>query len=211
MGEALRIFLVAGESSGDRLGAALMRALRDAHDGEIRFSGVGGVGMTEEGLEPLFPISDIAVMGLTEVLPRLPIILRRMSQTREAILEAQPDALITIDAPAFGLRVAKQVRPELAGATTLIHYVAPSVWAWRPGRAKKLAGIVDHLLALLPFEPPYFKREGLSCAFVGHPVAANPEPTADEIEAFRDKHGLSATAPLVAVLPGSRRSEVARL
>ena len=211
MGRALSVFLIAGESSGDRLGAALMRALRTSYDGRIQFSGVGGVGMTEEGLKPLFPISDIAVMGLTEVLPRLPTILGRIAETREAVLEAQPDALITIDAPAFSLRVAKQVKHEIGEKAALIHYVAPSVWAWRPGRAKKLAKIVDHLLALLPFEPPYFEREGLSCDFVGHPVAAHPAPSADDIAAFRAKHNVADDAQLLAVLPGSRRSEVGRL
>ena len=211
MSRALSIFLVAGESSGDRLGAALMRALREAHDGEIRFLGVGGVGMTEEGLESLFPISDIAVMGLTEVVPRVPTILKRMRQTREAVLQTPPDALITIDAPSFGLRVTKRVKSEIGARTALVHYVAPSVWAWRPGRAKKLASLVDHLLALLPFEPPYFEKEGLSCDFVGHPVAAHAEPSDDEKRAFRAKHDIPENAQLVVALPGSRRSEVARL
>lgn len=211
MSDVLTLFMLAGESSGDRLGAALMRALKAERPGGVRFVGVGGVGMTEEGLEPLFPISEIAVMGLTEVLPRLPTILRRMRETREAVVAARPDALVTIDAPAFGLRVAKQAKPIICAETALIHYVAPSVWAWRPKRAAKLAAIVDHLLALLPFEPPYFEKEGLSCDFVGHPVAATPPPDPVDAAAFRAERGIAPDATLVAVLPGSRRSEVSRL
>lgn len=211
MSEALTIFILAGESSGDRLGAHLMRALREEHDAGVRFVGVGGVGMSEQGLEPLFPIDEIAVMGLTEVVPKLRTILRRMRETQTAVIAAQPDALVTIDAPAFGLRVAQKVKPALGAKTALIHYVAPSVWAWRPKRAAKLAKIVDHLMALLPFEPPYFEREGLSCEFVGHPVAARPAPDPAQSAAFRAEHGIAADAPLIVVLPGSRRGEVERL
>ncbi|MCI4666114.1 MAG: lipid-A-disaccharide synthase [Neomegalonema sp.] len=207
----MKIFMLAGESSGDRLGAALMRSLRAEYDGEIQFCGVGGAGMLDQGLESLFPIRDIAVMGLTEVAARLPTILRRMKTAREAVIAARPDALITIDAPAFGLRVAKQVKPLLGAETALIHYVAPTVWAWRPKRAEKLAKIADHLLALLPFEPPYFERVGLSCEFVGHPITereATPDAAAD---AFRAEIDAPRSAPLIVALPGSRRSEVQRL
>jgi len=204
----VRVLVIAGEPSGDVLGARLITALRrKAGDQPVEFFGVGGPRMEAVGLASLFPMSDIAVMGVAEVLPRLRLILKRMGAVVEAIRTHRPDAVVTIDAPDFCFRVAKRCRPL---GIPFIHYVAPSVWAWRPGRAKKVARSVDHLMALLPFEPPYFEREGVACTFVGHPVV---ESGADAglAERFRARHGLAAGQPLVVVLPGSRRGEIGAL
>jgi len=201
------IFLVAGEPSGDALGASLMAALKERTGGAIRFAGVGGEGMAAQGLDSLFPMADLSVMGVAEVLPRLPKILRRLGETTDAARRLRPAAVVTIDAPDFCFRLAKRLR---GAGIPLIHYVAPSVWAWRPGRARKIAAFLDHLLALLPFEPPYFQREGLACTFVGHPVVESGADLGDG-RRFRERHGIAPGAPLVCVLPGSRRSETGRL
>ena len=206
-GEGPLIFLVAGEPSGDQLGAGLMAALKAQSDTPLRFAGVGGPRMEAEGLSSLFPMSDLAVMGLVEVLPHLFRILRRMAETEAAARRLRPDILITIDSPAFSLRVAKRLK---GAGFPLLHYVAPSVWAWKPWRARKIAGFLDHLLALLPFEPPYFEQYGLSTTVVGHP-AVEGAVSAEEGQGFRSKHGFSQDVPLLAVLPGSRQSEVGRL
>jgi lipid-A-disaccharide synthase len=207
----LHIMLVAGEPSGDALGARLMASLRAETVGEIRFSGVGGQNMTGEGLESLFPLEDLSVMGIAEVLPRLPLLLRRIRETAAAATTTKPDALVTVDSPGFTLRVAGRLKGQ---GIPLIHYVAPQVWAWRPGRAKHIAQVFDRLLALLPFEPPLFEAVGLPCDFVGHSVVeeALPETEAGQRgSAFRAEHGISGNSPLLAVLPGSRRSEIERL
>ncbi len=200
----MRVHLIAGEPSGDRLGAALMRALLSER--EVSFTGLGGMEMTEAGLEPLFDINDIAVMGLVEVLPRLRLLKRRLNDCFEHVLASEPDCLVTIDSPSFGLRVAKRVR-EVRPGLPIIHYVAPSVWAWRPGRAKEMAAYVNHVLALLPFEPPYMEAAGMTCDFVGHPVAEREQATAEEVAAFRAETG---GGPLLLMAPGSRRGEVRR-
>lgn len=200
---ALRFFLIAGEPSGDRLGAALMMGLKTLHP-DVEFSGVGGSLMAEQGLDSLFPMSELAIMGLIEVLPKYRHLKRRIAQTAQAVLDAPPDALITIDSPDFCLRVAglvKSARPDLR----TIHYVAPSVWAWRPKRAAKMARVIDHVLALLPFEPLLMQAAGMSCDFVGHPVVAEALATPSEITAF------AGAKPLILVLPGSRKGEVTRL
>jgi len=204
----LRVALVAGEHSGDQLGAKLMRALSGARAGQIAFLGVGGEAMEAEGLKSLFPISDIAVMGILPVLARLPKLLARIRKTSEAIVAARPDALVIIDSPDFTHRVARRVRaalPELP----IVDYVSPSVWAWRPGRAKAMRAYIDCVLALLPFEPEAYQRlGGPRCVYVGHPLIerlTTLRPNADE--ALRR----SAEPPMVVVLPGSRRSEVRRL
>lgn len=209
MTRPLRVFLIAGEASGDRLGAPLIRALREEAGREVEVMGVGGELMEAEGLRSLFPATDLAVMGIAEVLPRLRLILRRIRETAAALTEARPDLLITIDSPGFGLRVARKARKALPG-TVMTHYVAPSVWAWKPGRAKEMAAYVDHVLALLPFEPPYMTEAGMTCDFVGHPAARLPVPDAAACAAFRAEIG-AGDAPLLCVLPGSRRGEVSRL
>jgi lipid-A-disaccharide synthase len=206
---SLTIYLIAGEPSGDRLGAGLMRALR-AEVPTVRFVGIGGRMMTAEGLESLFDIIDLNVMGLAEVALRLPLLLRRISETVEDVVHAAPDALITIDSPGFGLRVAGKVRARMPGIRT-IHYVAPSVWAWRPGRARQMARFVDHVLALLPFEPPYMTGAGMSCDFVGHPVVGQPVASEAAIAALRVRAGVLEGQPLMVLAPGSRKGEVRHL
>ena len=202
----MRIFLIAGEASGDRLGAALMAGLTSLT--EVEFSGVGGPLMEAEGLQSLFPMDELSVMGLAEILPKYPALKRRLNQTAEAALAFAPDILITIDSPDFCLRVARRVKA--ASAVRTVHYVAPSVWAWRAGRAAKMARVIDHVLALLPFEPPLMTAAGMECDFVGHPVVAEPCPSAADAAAFRARHGITGE-PLLMVLPGSRRGEVSRL
>lgn len=202
----MRAFVIAGEASGDRLGAALMTGLKSLE--KVEFLGVGGPLMEAAGLRSLYPMDDLSVHGFVEVLKRYPQLRRRLRQTAEAVLDARPDVLITIDSPDFCLRVAALVRARSAVRT--VHYVAPSVWAWRPGRAARMARHIDHVLALLPFEPPYMEAAGMTCDFVGHPVVSEPQATPDQIAAFRQAHGLGE-APVLLVLPGSRRSEVAQL
>ncbi|WP_296641552.1 lipid-A-disaccharide synthase [Roseinatronobacter sp.] len=199
----MKIFLIAGEPSGDALGAALMAGLADLAPG-CEFAGVGGEGMTAAGLASLFPMSDLSVMGLAEVLPRISLLRRRIAQTAQAIADTRPDLVVTIDSPDFCLRVLKRARaarPDLP----VVHYVAPSVWAWRPKRAARMAPLVDHVLALLPFEPPYMQAAGMSCDFVGHPVVAAPRASEAEARAIRQSE------TVVLALPGSRGGEIARL
>jgi lipid-A-disaccharide synthase len=203
----LRIALVAGEHSGDQLGFKLMRALR-AEARDVAFMGVGGEAMEAEGLRSLFPISDIAVMGILPVLARLPTVLRRIRQTADAVVAARPDALVIIDSPDFTHRVARRVRRALPDLP-IVDYVSPSVWAWRPGRAKAMVSYVDCVLALLPFEPAaYVRLGGPRCVYVGHPLIERlPELRPGAEEARRR----TADPPLVVVLPGSRRSEIRRM
>lgn len=207
--QGLRVMLVAGEPSGDELGAGLLRELRALVPGPLEAFGVGGAAMAQQGLASSFAMSELSVMGLAEVLPRLPNLRRRIAQTVELALAQRPDLLITIDSPDFCLRVARRVRRRDA-TIPIMHYVAPQVWAWRRGRARKIAHYVDYLLALLPFEPPIFIEAGLPCSFVGHPVIERAASERSGAE-FRLRHNIPVTAPLLAVLPGSRHSETSRL
>jgi lipid-A-disaccharide synthase len=199
-------FLIAGEASGDLLGAALIRALRK-RDAAVRFTGVGGPRMRAEGMNSLFPQEELAHMGILELLRHIPNILRRVRQCATTAAEVKPAALITIDAPDFSFRVAKKL---VGKGIPLIHYVAPTVWAWRPGRAKKVAAFLTHLMALLPFEPPYFTKEGLGCTFVGHPIVESGAAAGDG-RRFRAKHHLTPNDVLITLLPGSRAGEIKRL
>jgi lipid-A-disaccharide synthase len=203
----VRVFLIAGEPSGDALGGALMAGLRTLVPG-VGFDGIGGARMRAEGLVSRFPMDELSVMGIAEVLPRYAHLMRRIKETAAAVVESRPDVLITIDSPDFAFRVARRVKA--ASDVRIVHYVAPTVWAWRPGRARKVAGMLDQLLTLFPFEPRYFEAVGLRADFVGHPVVAEPVASAAESLAFRVRHGIGA-APLLLVLPGSRRGEVQRL
>ncbi|WBU61286.1 lipid-A-disaccharide synthase [Paracoccus albus] len=205
----MNVFLIAGEASGDKLGGALMAGLT-ALQPDISFAGIGGPDMTAQGLNSQFPMDELSVMGIAEVLPKYRHLKRRIAETARAVAEGQPDALITIDSPDFCLRVARAAK-ELGYSGPVIHYVAPSVWAWRPGRAAKMAKVVDHVLALLPFEPPYMEAAGMSCDFVGHPVVAEERADPSQAEAFRTAHKIAPDAPLILCLPGSRRGEVSRL
>ncbi|MEL6838312.1 MAG: lipid-A-disaccharide synthase, partial [Pseudomonadota bacterium] len=197
----MKIFVIAGEPSGDKLGAALMAGLKQLRP-DVTFDGVGGPLMQAEGLVSRFPMDELSVMGLAEILPKYRALKARIREMATAILETQPDILITIDSPDFCLRVARLVRA--ASDIRTVHYVAPTVWAWRPGRAQKMAAHVDHVLALFPFEPPYMEAAGMECDFVGHPVVA--EPVTDAAEAAGLGQGT-----VVLVLPGSRKGEVSRL
>ncbi|MBL9050507.1 MAG: lipid-A-disaccharide synthase [Tabrizicola sp.] len=199
----MKLFLVAGEPSGDRLGAALMAGLKTLAP-EAGFAGVGGPLMQAEGLESLFPMEELSVMGIAEVLPKYLHLKGRIRETAAAVLASGAQALVTIDSPDFCLRVAAIVRAARPEVRT-IHYVAPSVWAWRPGRAAKMARVIDHVLALLPFEPPYMTAAGMTCDFVGHPVVAEPLAAPDEKALFQGE------GPLLLALPGSRKGEVMRL
>ncbi len=209
-GPGPRLFMIAGEPSGDLLGAALLRGLRELGQAPSRLKGIGGPAMAAEGLVSRIPMEELSVMGVAEVLPRLPALLAHIRETAEAVIAFRPDALITSDSPDFCLRVARKVKAVLPDLK-VIHYVAPSVWAWRPGRAKKMARSVDHVLAILPFEPPYMEAAGMTCDFVGHPIATEPEATAEERAALRASLGIAPEQPVLLLLPGSRRGEVTRL
>lgn len=214
MAGAPHIYLVAGEDSGDRLGASLMMALQETAHQQIHFSGVGGARMVTHGLHSLFPMTELSLMGLAEVLPHVPKILKRLRETADDIMAKKPDVVITIDSPGFTFRLAKMLRKRNCAAK-LVHYVAPSVWAWRPGRAKTTAQLFDHLLCLLPFEPPYFEREGLRSTWVGHPAIYDHRSLmqlrkSGEGDRFRRQHEIGLDAPLLCVLPGSRRGELQR-
>ncbi|SDM94861.1 lipid-A-disaccharide synthase [Afipia sp. GAS231] len=199
------VFLIATEESGDRLGAALMKILRQRLGGAVRFEGVGGRAMAREGLDSLFPIEELSIIGLAAVVKQLPKILRLIRQTAAAVTEAAPDVLVIIDSPDFTHRVARRVRARDA-RIPIVDYVSPSVWAWRPGRARAMRTYVDHVLALLPFEPEAYRRlHGPPCSYVGHPLTeqlTSLRPNADEAKR-RD-----APPPVLLVLPGSRRSEI---
>jgi lipid-A-disaccharide synthase len=203
----MKIFLVAGEASGDQLGAALMQALRQEIP-LISFAGIGGPAMQAEGLASLFPLADLAVMGFLPVLTNLPRLLSRIATTAAAVLAAQPDALVIIDSPDFTHRVARRVRkarPDLP----IIDYVSPTVWAWRPGRALKMRAYIDHVLALFPFEPQAYQRlHGPPCTYIGHPLIEKL-PLLQPSEA--DRRARQAEPPTLLVLPGSRHSEIHRL
>ncbi len=204
------IMLVAGETSGDTLGAALMASLREVLGERVQFSGVGGARMEAEGLTSIFPMTDIAVMGPREVIPRLPLILRRMSQTTRHAVETQPDLVVIIDSPDFTHTVAKRIHKK-APEIPIANYVSPSVWAWRRGRAKAMATYLRKVLALLPFEPAFFRAEaGLDCEYVGHPAIEKIADTSEGV-AFREQKGIDADAPVLLALPGSRTNEVKRL
>jgi lipid-A-disaccharide synthase len=205
----LKVFLVAGEESGDQLGAKLMAALRESlGDGRADFSGVGGEAMAREGLRSLFPLTDIAVMGISAVVARLPQILQRIRETATAVVERAPDVLVIIDSPDFTHRVARRVRARLP-RLPIVDYVSPSVWAWRPGRAARMRAYVDHVLALLPFEPAAHQRlGGPPCSYVGHPLV---ERLAQLRPSEGERSALGNGSPTLLVLPGSRRSEITRL
>jgi lipid-A-disaccharide synthase len=203
----LRLFLIACEESGDRLGGALMRALHAASPRAVEFVGVGGHQMAEHGLTSLFPIDDLAIVGFNAVFARLPLLVRRLNETTAAVLREKPDGLVIIDSPDFTHRVARRVR-KAAPEIPIVDYVSPSVWAWRPGRARAMRRYVDHLLALLPFEPDAHKRlGGPPCTYVGHPLT---EAIADLRPDNGERARRNADPPVLLVLPGSRSSEIAR-
>lgn len=202
------IFLVAGEESGDRLGAALIAAIRQRAKGQVHFSCIGGVHMAAEGVPSLFPLGDLAIIGFAAIPASLPKILRRIREAADAVVSAKPDALVIIDSPEFTHRVAKRVRANLP-EVPIIDYVCPSVWAWRPGRARAMRVYVDHVLALLPFEPKVMAElAGPPCTYVGHPLIER----LDELRPKDlEKRLRLADPPLLLVLPGSREGEIRRM
>ena len=200
------IYLLAGEASGDVLGARLMAALDAARPG-LRFAGVGGPRMAERGLHSLYPLSDLAVMGIVEVLPRVRLLRRRLHETLADIGARRPDVVVTIDSPGFTHRVLEEVAKL---GIPRVHYVAPQVWAWRAHRVRRYPGLWDKLLCLLPFEPAWFARHGLHADFVGHPVLQSGADGGDAAR-FRRTHGLAPGQPVLVLMPGSRKSEAPRL
>lgn len=202
---ARKIFLIATEESGDRLGAHLMKVLRQRLGDAVTFEGVGGLAMAREGLKPLFPIEELSIIGFSAVIKQLPKVLRLISQTVAAAVQAKPDMLVIIDSPDFTHRVARRVRAR-DPSIPIVDYVSPSVWAWRPGRARAMRAYIDHVLALLPFEPKEYQRlRGPPCSYVGHPLTEQLvllRPNAEE-QQRRD-----GTPPVLLVLPGSRRGEI---
>ena len=204
----MKIALIAGESSGDKLGAALIDGLDAILEQPADFIGVAGPRMITRGMDSLFAMQELSVMGIVEILKQYPRLKRRLNETADYIIAQNPDVLITIDAPEFSLRLAKIIHAKSDIPT--VHYVAPTVWAWRPKRADKMAQFIDHVLALFPFEPPLMQRAGMSCDFVGHPVVTDPIATNEEVAAFRDDFGIG-DAPLVLILPGSRNNEISKL
>lgn len=207
-GRAHRIFIVVGEPSGDLLGASLIRSLRARRSLALEFHGIGGDAMAAEGIGTPFPLTETALIGFAGVVKGLPRLLRRIRETADAVVADAPDVLVIIDSPDFTHRVARRVR-ALAPQIPIVDYVAPSVWAWRPGRARRMCGYVDQVLALLPFEPDAYARlQGPACTYVGHPMA-------EHIGELRPNHAekarRGADPPVLLVLPGSRRGELQRL
>ena len=205
----MKIFILAGEDSGDKLGAAVIDGLRDVLDTSPNFVGIGGISMTSRGLQSIFPLSELSVMGFTQIASQYNKLRKRLNQTVSAILDEQPDILLTIDAPEFCFRVAKKIK-SLNKKIPIVHYVAPSVWAWRPNRAKIISNYIDHVLALFPFEPPYFHSVGLSCDFVGHPIVSEVTASKDNIIRFKNEFSLG-DQPQILCLPGSRKSEIDKI
>ncbi|MGG5889319.1 lipid-A-disaccharide synthase [Falsiroseomonas sp. HC035] len=200
------IYIVAGEASGDVLGGRLIAALR-ARDPSLTFAGIGGDRMAEQGFTSLFPMRELALMGLIEVLPNITRLARRLRETEAEITTRRPAVIITIDSPGFTLRLAERTKPL---GIPLIHYVAPQIWAWRPGRVAKIRARVDRILCLLPFEPVIFEAAGIPASFVGHPVLESGVDAGDAAR-FRAAHDLPSASRILVVMPGSRRMEVRRL
>ena len=205
----MKIFIIAGEDSGDKLGSAIIDGLREVTDVPPKFVGIGGNGMISRGLDSIFPMSELSVMGFVEIASKYKSLKKRLNQTISSILEEKPDILLTIDAPEFCFRVAKEVK-LVNKNIAVAHYVAPTVWAWRSNRAKKISNFIDQILALFPFEPRYFHDVGVRCDFVGHPIVS--ETLADEESVTEFKKAYSLTdEPVILCLPGSRKSEIDRL
>lgn len=203
------ICVIAGEPSGDFLGARLVGAVKSL-EADCTFSGVGGPQMEAAGLHSLFPYEDLAVMGIAEVLPKLPVLMARIGQTVRHIVDTKPDVVVTIDSPDFCFRVAKAVKRTMASPPKIIHYVAPSVWAWREGRAKDISKFLDGLICLFDFEPPYFEKHGLKSIAAGHPLVEGGALEADG-DAFREEAGIPKSETVVGMLFGSRRGEIRRI
>ena len=204
--EPLKLMLVCGEPSGDLLGGQLMAGLKTVTGGNVEFTGVGGSAMEGQGLKSLYPLDATAVMGLREVVPKIPAILARVREACDFAMQSRPDAVVLIDSPDFTHRIAQRLK-RLAPRIRTINYVAPQVWASRAYRARKMSHYFDLVLALLPFEAPFFEKYGLHSVFVGHPVVERAAKITGGA-GFRQRHGIRADAPLLALLPGSRTNEI---
>ena len=209
----LKIFVISGEPSGDQMAVEWLKDIKEKYPDAI-FSGVGDECLKSVGAQSLFPMKDLSVMGITEVLPRLRLILKRIKQTTKRIIAENPDYVIGVDSPDFCLRVMKKLHKARQKDSSLrfklFHVVAPTVWAWRPGRAKKIAAFLDHLFCLFPFEPPFFEEVGLKASYIGHPFVPlykKPKP----LKAWRKDHEIKENAPLIGILPGSRMGEISRM
>ena len=205
----MKIFIIAGEDSGDKLGSAIIDGLREVTAAPPKFVGIGGNGMISRGLEPIFPMSELSVMGFVEIASKYKSLKKRLNQTISSILDEKPDILLTIDAPEFCFRVAKKVK-LLNKNIAVAHYVAPTVWAWRSNRAKQISKFIDQILALFPFEPRYFHDVGVRCDFVGHPIVSETLADEESVTEFKKEYSLT-DEPLILCLPGSRKSEIDRL
>ena len=205
----MKIFIIAGEDSGDKLGSAIIDGLREVTDVPPKFVGIGGNGMISRGLESIFPMSELSVMGFVEIASKYKSLKKRLNQTISSILDEKPDVLLTIDAPEFCFRVAKKVK-LLNKNIAVAHYVAPTVWAWRSNRAKQISNFIDQILALFPFEPRYFHDVGVRCDFVGHPIVSETLADEESVTEFKNEYSLT-DEPVILCLPGSRKSEIDRL
>lgn len=206
-----KFFLIAGEASGDLLGSKLIAELK-SQNSDAEFFGVGGKLMQEQGLISLFPMEELSVMGFLEVVPHIPKLLRRIRQTAEAAVEQKPDFVITIDSPDFSFRVMKKL--QNFHQTKKVHLIAPSVWAYREGRAEKISKLYNLLLAILPFEPPYFEKYGLKTVFIGHPIVENAPDLSQKNAAnlaFRASKNIAPEVELICLVPGSRNGEVTKI
>jgi len=209
---SIKILMIAAEPSADKLGAYLIDGIRHelGNDKEIIFQGIGGPLMKNRGLVSFFNFENLAIMGVIELIPKILFILKIINKMTKYALAWKPDLIITIDSPDFSLKISKKVKAVWPEVKT-VHYVAPSVWAWRGGRAKKMTQFIDHVLAILPFEPAYMHEAGISCDFVGHPIVSELAPTNQEIRLFRGSLNIERETPIVSILPGSRKSEIARM
>lgn len=201
---AYNIFIIAGEASGDWLGAKLIREMKTLAPDAV-FYGIGGQKMAAEGIQSIFPMQEISIMGFAEIVPHLPNLIKRLKQTEQKIRDIKPDIVVTIDSPGFNFRIISKLQ-DLRPAIKFVHYVAPTVWAYKPERAAKIAKLFDHLLVLLPFEPPYFETEGLATTFIGHPVIEDGLGKGDG-DGFKAKYKLDN---FILMMPGSRRGELKR-
>ena len=209
---SLKILIIATEASGDKLGANLIDGLNSELNSnqKVVFQGIAGPLMKSKGVVSLFDYAELSAMGIVEVIPKIFKILKIIKKISQYALAWRPDLIITIDGPDFSFRVAKKIKKNWPSAK-IVHYVAPSVWAWRSYRTKTISKFVDHVLAVLPFEPPYMHKGGISCDFVGHPIVSEQLPTNQDIRLFRASLGIDRDTPIVSILPGSRTSEITRM
>lgn len=203
------VYIIAGEPSGDLLASRLMRAIQSIKP-EVEFSGMGGETMAAIGFRSLFDISDISVMGIMEVVPKLPLIMQRLKQVIADIIDKRPDVIVTVDSWGFVHQVLKRLK-KIGITTPKVHYVAPQVWAWKKNRAKTVARLTDKLITLLPYESTYFEKYGLECVFAGHPVTESVANLTNNSDTFRERYEIPGHATLITVLPGSRQNEIKRL